>query len=242
MARAISSLRWTSRTPTRCSTSPRIGAGVLDHCANPRWADATARVTSSGPERGKQPITSSESAGLRFSKYAPVRGATHSPAMKFLKFSGMLGVRSWVSARQRHVRAQPQRFRLGAEARQDFPRHEENPPDDEDLGDHMGDAEAPLPGRNARPQPRGDHGGHAQQVKDQSKAAAVRLRPDAGTDTDRDEQAERHFAPGPDPLPGTGPRRAVAPSAGGRRRRLSDRRLAPPPAAQRRARRPPAPW
>src|SRR3989441_770624 len=89
MARAITSLRCTSRSPTRCSTSPRIGAGVRLQVAKPRWADATARATSSGPERGKQPITSSQSAGLRFSKYAPVVGATQSPAMKFLKFSGI---------------------------------------------------------------------------------------------------------------------------------------------------------
>src|SRR6266513_1187581 len=174
MARAIRSLRCTSKSPTRCSTSPRIGAGVLDHWANPRWADATARVTSSGPDRGKQPITSSHSAGLRFSKYAPVRGATHSPAMKFLKFSGMggagcwaLGVRPWGSTRQRHVGAQPQRLRPGADARQYFPGHEKNPPDDEDLRHDVGEAEAPLPGCEAGPQPGGDHGGRAQQVEDQ---------------------------------------------------------------------------
>src|SRR5690242_8497223 len=155
MARATSSLRWTSKSPTRCSTSPRIGAGVLDHWANPRLADAMARVTSSGPERGKQPITSSQSAGLRFSKYAPVRGATHSPAMKFLKFSGMVGVgcRVTVSARQWYVGAQPQGCRLVADARQHFPRQKENPPDDEDLRNHVGEAEASLPGRNAGPHP-----------------------------------------------------------------------------------------
>src|SRR6266550_4819706 len=205
--------------------APRTGAYFENR--NPADSDAVIGCfTSSGPERGKQPITSSESAGLRFSKYAPVRGATHSPAMKFLKFSGM-------SARQRHVRAQPQGFRLGAETRQDFPRHEENPPDDEDLGDHMGEAEAPLPRRNARPQRRGDHGGHAEQVEDHAQAAAVRIRPDAGSDTDGDEQSERHLRPGPDPLPGTGRRRAAAPSAAGRRSRLSDRRLAAARSAER---------
>src|SRR6266446_2335556 len=71
--------------PTRCSTCPRIGAGVLDHCAKPRLADAIARFTSSGPERGKRPMTSFQSAGLRLSKYSPVEGTTQSPAMKFLK-------------------------------------------------------------------------------------------------------------------------------------------------------------
>src|SRR2546422_8344615 len=208
MARAIASLRWTSRSPTRCSTSPRIGAGVLDHWANPRLADATARATSSGPERGKQPITSSQSAGLRFSKYAPVRGATHSPAMKFLKFSGMsvLGVRCevGVSARQRHVGTQPQGGRLVADARQYFPRQEENPPDDEDLRDHVCEAEASFPGRNAGPQPRGDHGGHAQEIEDQPQTTAVRIGPDARGDPDAHEHSQRHFRPRANTVAGAG--------------------------------------
>src|SRR5213592_514858 len=84
----MASLRSTKSCPTRCSTCPRIGAGVLDHCAKPRLADATARFKSSGPERGKRPMTSFQSAGLRFSKYSPVDGTTQSPAMKFLNSAG----------------------------------------------------------------------------------------------------------------------------------------------------------
>src|SRR2546430_6174135 len=38
-----------------------------------------------------------------------------------------------------HVGAEPQDCRLCADARQHFPRQEENPPDDEDLRDHVGD-------------------------------------------------------------------------------------------------------
>src|SRR6266850_2180279 len=89
MALAISSLRSTSSSPTRNSTWPRIGAGVFDHWAKPRFAEATARLRSSGPDRGNRPMTSFQSAGLRFSKYSPVEGATHSPAMKFLNCSVM---------------------------------------------------------------------------------------------------------------------------------------------------------
>src|SRR6266853_575411 len=84
----MSSLRLTSSWPTRCRTWPRMGAGVLDHCAKPRLAEAIARFKSSGPERGKRPITSFQSAGLRFSKYSPVEGTTQSPAMKFLNSGG----------------------------------------------------------------------------------------------------------------------------------------------------------
>src|SRR2546423_14160394 len=140
MARAMASLRSTSRSPTRCNTSPRTGAGVLDQSANPRWADATARATSSGPERGKQPMASSRSAGLRFSKYAPVAGATHWPPMKFLKFSVMggvrgrgSGVRGQGSAWLRNVRAQPYGLGRGADAGQHFPREQQDTPDDQHL-------------------------------------------------------------------------------------------------------------
>src|SRR5437763_623059 len=102
MARAMASLRSTSRSPTRCSTSPRTGAGALDHCANPRWADATARATSSGPERGQQPMTSSRSAGLRFSTYAPVAGATHWPPTQSLKLSALRRQRGVAAPSRRH--------------------------------------------------------------------------------------------------------------------------------------------
>ena len=50
-----------------------------------RWAEAAARPTSAGPDFGKRPIRSFQSAGLRFSKNSPVEGSTHAPAMKFLK-------------------------------------------------------------------------------------------------------------------------------------------------------------
>src|SRR5204863_3632957 len=79
--------------PTRCNTWPRIGAGVLDHCAKPRLADAMARFRSSAPERGNTPMTSFQSAGLRFSKYSPVAGTTQSPAMKFLNCGGAMVLR-----------------------------------------------------------------------------------------------------------------------------------------------------
>src|SRR2546426_842385 len=89
IARAICSLRSTSSWPTRCSTWPRTGAGVFDQRANPRCAEAIARCMSVGVERGNNPIRSFWSAGLRFSKYSPLVGAAHSPAMKFLKCSGI---------------------------------------------------------------------------------------------------------------------------------------------------------
>src|SRR5207247_950430 len=82
---------------------------------------ATARATSSGPERGKQPMTSFQSAGLRFSKYAPVVGTTHSPAMKFLKLSAISrqpSARGWGW----DIGTQPQRRRVGTDARQDLAR------------------------------------------------------------------------------------------------------------------------
>src|SRR2546430_1383788 len=92
----------------------------------------SARATSSGPERGKQPMTSFQSAGLRFSKYAPVVGATHSPAMKFLKLSAISrqpSARGWGW----DIGTQPQRRRVGTDARQDLARHQQDPPHDQDL-------------------------------------------------------------------------------------------------------------
>src|SRR5207237_7751983 len=105
-------------------TRPRIGAGVLDHCANPRLADATARSRSSAPERGNRPITSFQSAGLRFSKWSPVAGATHSPAMKFLNVS-VIGV-------LRRLGTKPRAALSGiADAREHDAHHQYEPPDDE---------------------------------------------------------------------------------------------------------------
>src|SRR2546430_12096006 len=51
---------YTTLFRSRCSTCPRIGAGVLDHRANPRLADVIARFRSSGPERKKRPMRSEE--------------------------------------------------------------------------------------------------------------------------------------------------------------------------------------
>ncbi len=85
MRSARSSLRCVRRSPTRRRTSPRAGAGVRFQRAKPRTALATARSTSACPERGKRPIRSRVSAGLRFSKWAPVEGSTHCPSMKFWK-------------------------------------------------------------------------------------------------------------------------------------------------------------
>ncbi len=81
MASAISRFRAAMRSPTFRSTSPRCGAGTFRHASKPRLADSTAFSTSSAPEAGNRPRTSSHRAGLRFSPYSPVVGATHSPAM-----------------------------------------------------------------------------------------------------------------------------------------------------------------
>src|SRR5688572_17083897 len=84
IAREISSLRVARISPARRITSPRNGAGVRRQTSNPRFADSTARSRSSAFDRGQDPITSFGSAGLRFSKYSPLAGATHSPAIRFL--------------------------------------------------------------------------------------------------------------------------------------------------------------
>ena len=65
-------------------TSPRAGAGVILHSANPRFALATARSRSDAPDSGKVPMRSFRSAGFRFSKYSPESGGTQAPAMKLL--------------------------------------------------------------------------------------------------------------------------------------------------------------
>src|SRR5438309_2049665 len=63
----------------------RAGAGVFRQTSKPHFADCTARSTSSSLDSGKRPMMSDLSAGFTFSKYSPVDGATHFPAMKFLK-------------------------------------------------------------------------------------------------------------------------------------------------------------
>jgi hypothetical protein len=50
------------------------------------------------PDRGNFPITSRVFAGLTLSKYAPVDGALHLPAMKFLKVLGIACLCSSVDA------------------------------------------------------------------------------------------------------------------------------------------------
>src|SRR5437773_1604320 len=80
---------------------PRSGAGVWAQPAIAAFAAAAARSTSSLPERGHRPIRSLCRAGLRFSKYAPVDGSTHSPPMKFLNVSAIApcvfrGLQDWV--------------------------------------------------------------------------------------------------------------------------------------------------
>ena len=55
--------------------------------AAPRRAHGGIDVAAS--ESGNRPIRSPVSAGLRFSKYAPVGGATHSPPMKLRKVLAM---------------------------------------------------------------------------------------------------------------------------------------------------------
>src|SRR5216117_3810891 len=204
MARAISSLCWTSRSPTRCNTSPRIGAGVLYHWAKPRCAAATARATSSGPERGKQPITSFQSAGLRFSKYAPVVGATHSPAMKFLKLSA---ISRQPSARKLDVRAQPERARVGADARQHFTGQKQDSPNDQDLRHDVREPHAPPPRGDARPQTGGDDRGDADQIEDQPQATAVGVRPHTGGDADGEQDPQCHLRPGGEPAAAARPQR-----------------------------------
>src|SRR5438034_9491502 len=166
----MASLRSTSNWPTCCSTWPRTGAGVLDHLAKPCFAAATARLRSSGPDRGNRPITSFQSAGLRFSKYAPVDGATHSPAMKFLKLSA---ISRQPSARKLDVRAQPERARVGADARQHFTGQQQDSPNDQDLRHDVREPHAPPPRGDARPQTGGDDRGDADQIEDQPQATAV---------------------------------------------------------------------
>ena len=73
-----------SSRASRKRISPRFGAGTSRHSANASFATATARSTSSAPERGKTPIVSPV-AGLVLSKVSPEAASTHSPPMKFLK-------------------------------------------------------------------------------------------------------------------------------------------------------------
>src|SRR5207237_869937 len=70
---ATSSLWSISSWPKRKRISPRRGAGKRRHSSNAARAAATARSTSSAPERGKTPI-SSPVAGLRVSQ-----GLLHQP-------------------------------------------------------------------------------------------------------------------------------------------------------------------
>ena len=99
--------------------APRSGAGVRRHVSKPCLAAATARSRSSAPERGNRPMRSLWRAGLRFSKYWPVAGSTHSPPMKFLKVSAMVGfgsdrVRGSDRARSGDRRAMQSSSRAGA--------------------------------------------------------------------------------------------------------------------------------
>src|SRR5882762_202917 len=84
MSRENSSLRFTSSSAARKRISARLGAGTRRQDLYASLAAATAASTSSREESGKTPISSSTFAGLRFSSVFPLRGATHSPLMKFL--------------------------------------------------------------------------------------------------------------------------------------------------------------
>ena len=67
-------------TSWRLVPAPKRGEIVF------RFAASTARSTSSGPDFGNVPI-GSPVAGLVLSKVSPETASTHSPPMKFLKFS-----------------------------------------------------------------------------------------------------------------------------------------------------------
>ena len=79
--RSVSSSFWSATScAKRKRISPRLGAGTRRHSSNASFAAATARSTSSAPERGKVPI-SSPSAGLVDSNVSPEAASTHSPPM-----------------------------------------------------------------------------------------------------------------------------------------------------------------
>src|ERR1043165_8641422 len=148
IARETSALRSTSSCPTRCNTCPRIGAGVFDHCANPRFAAAIARGRSAAPERENSPIGSCQSAGLRFSKYSPVDGATQSPAMKFLNRGAVMI--SLCGTKEGHGG-------LSVNPGQELPTGERDTPNDQNDRQRVGDAEPPFPGRQRAPDARDGH-------------------------------------------------------------------------------------
>src|ERR1700688_1088152 len=103
---------------------------------------------SSGPDRGNSPMRSSQSAGFRFSKYAPVVGATHSPATKLGKRSGIAGlVRRGVGAEPRGG------YPRVADARQDRASAEHEAPNDQELRQEVRHPEATPPRRQAAPNP-----------------------------------------------------------------------------------------
>src|SRR5690242_1260311 len=62
--------------------SARTGAGTRRQVSNARFAAATASFMSCAFERGKTPMRSRVSAGLRFSNVWPERDGTHSPSMR----------------------------------------------------------------------------------------------------------------------------------------------------------------
>ena len=80
-----------SRRARRKRISPRFGAGTSRQSANASLATATARSTSSAPERGNTPMVS-PFAGLVLSKVSPEAASTHSPPMKFLKVSVVVAI------------------------------------------------------------------------------------------------------------------------------------------------------
>src|SRR5258708_5731328 len=186
----ISSLRSTKSCPTRCSTWPRIGAGVLDQCAKPRLADATARFKSSAPERGKRPMMSFQSAGLRFSKYSPVEGTTQSPAMKFLNSGGEamafhgLGTKEWNRSFPVH-------------ARQQLATGQRETPDHQDDRQRVRDAQPAFPGTQRAPDSGDRHGRRANKIEDEFEPAGVRVRPDEHADAQTDPKP--HTEPGREP-------------------------------------------
>src|SRR5215213_740138 len=81
---ARSSLCSAIRFAKRYRTSARFGAGTSRHVSNAVLADATARSTSSGVDRGNSPRTSPV-AGTIDSNVSPPAASTHSPPTKFLK-------------------------------------------------------------------------------------------------------------------------------------------------------------
>src|ERR1051325_2494532 len=194
MRSAISSFRRVRMSPTRRSTSPRAGAGVLLHSSKPHLADRTASATSASPDSGNRPMMSLLSAGFTFWKYSPVEGATHLPPMKFLK-SVMFDL---VRARDRPSFARPGCWMQGVgfritHARQHFHRAEDHAPEHEQERQRVSARRAMAPRPHRTPDAAGGHHTDRRQITEETNPAARVVGPedDAHAKRYREQQSEK---------------------------------------------------